>query len=263
MSVLGILTCEILELEFAHLLGAESGWTRVTVLEDAGSARLIAALESRGMECLRGIPHVKWFTREPGDGIEVLIRVLPVALHRTKRALRHGLIAAAREMAHHVDALLLGYGLCGNALERTDELLGGCGVPVFVPMDGDHPVDDCVGLLIGGRETYYAEQRSVPGTFFMTPGWTHHWRRVLLQECAGGKVEMARKMLGRYERSLLVLTPAMTESEMKRKVEPFNELFGLGVETRDGSMEILGSALNAAREHLKTAGGMVAGEGGT
>ncbi len=34
MAVLGVLTCEILELEFAHLLGTDSEVGRVTVLED-------------------------------------------------------------------------------------------------------------------------------------------------------------------------------------------------------------------------------------
>ena len=34
MAILGILTCEILELEFARLLAAEKEVSRITVLED-------------------------------------------------------------------------------------------------------------------------------------------------------------------------------------------------------------------------------------
>ena len=69
------------------------------------------------------------------------------------------------EFGPHVDALVLGYGLCGNALEKPEKLLSEAGVPVFIPMDEDHPVDDCIGLLIGGRECYYKEQCKVAGPF--------------------------------------------------------------------------------------------------
>jgi len=46
MRVLGILTCEILELEFAYLLRRDSDVARITVREDARSARLMEVLQS-------------------------------------------------------------------------------------------------------------------------------------------------------------------------------------------------------------------------
>ena len=49
MSVIGILTCEILELEFAHLLGSDPEIGRVTVIEDEYSETLIAQLENAGI----------------------------------------------------------------------------------------------------------------------------------------------------------------------------------------------------------------------
>jgi hypothetical protein len=44
MSVLGILTCEILELEFAHLLRVDKQLARITVLAHERSAWLLRAL---------------------------------------------------------------------------------------------------------------------------------------------------------------------------------------------------------------------------
>lgn len=41
MAVIGILTCEILEFEFAHLLKTDPDVARLTVLKDAHSVRLI------------------------------------------------------------------------------------------------------------------------------------------------------------------------------------------------------------------------------
>ncbi len=107
--------------------------------------------------------------------LEVIVRVMKVGLHSIIKDLQHEVILAATEMAPYVDAILLGYGLCGNALKDHDDLLSDSPVPVFLPMDGDHPVDDCVGLIIGGRENYYAEQCKVAGTMFINSGFLRHW----------------------------------------------------------------------------------------
>jgi hypothetical protein len=249
MGVIGIITCEILELEFVYILATDPEVFRVTVLEDARSARLIEALESRGLRNLRRIPHITSFDPEPSGHLEVVVRVLELALHRTKKILRRALIDAARELAPHAAALFLGYGLCGNALENPKELLD-VKVPVFIPLDDGHPVDDCIGLLLGGRDCYYAEQLKVPGTFFMTPGWTCHWRRIW-GSSRGAADKTLKRMFARYERSLLVKTPIMSEDDMQRNVEEFNQLLGLRVETRQGTIDMLSEAWQSAKAFLK------------
>lgn len=252
MGVLGILTCEILELEFAHLLASDSELAQITVLEDERSIRLMETLGSQGIQNLRGITDLKKFTPHSDSHLEVLVRVLELALHLRKKTLQEGLLEAALEISPHVDALFLGYGLCGNAIERPDELLAEVNVPIFIPMDTDHPVDDCVGLLIGGRESYYAEQCNVAGTFFMTPGWTYHWRRMFEQEFGNLSLEMAKRMLAHYERSLLILTPLMPEDQMKQNAEEFNKMFGLRAEARAGTLDILDRTWRAAKESLNS-----------
>ena len=49
MPALGILTCEILELEFAHLLISDPEISRVTVVEEDYSQALTALLEESGL----------------------------------------------------------------------------------------------------------------------------------------------------------------------------------------------------------------------
>ena len=148
MGVLGILTCEILELEFAYLLNSDTDIDRITVLENSRSVRMLDALESVGSANLNRISGFESFAPDPENRMEVLVHVLELGLHNRKKLLQDGLVEAAREMGSRVDALLLGYGLCGNAFEKPDELLSDAGVPIFIPMYEDHPVDDCVGLLI-------------------------------------------------------------------------------------------------------------------
>ena len=253
MTVLGILTCEILELEFAHLLIADPEVGRVTVVEDEYSHTLTARLEEAGLRPRR-IKLSESFKRSEGQGLEVLIRVLELGLHNRKRFLQEGLAAAGKEMGPRVDALLLGYGLCGNALADPAALLAEAGVPVFIPWDEDHPVDDCVGLVIGGRENYYEEQCRVAGTFFMIPGWTRHWQNIFRKETGGWSEELAKRLFtgSGYERSLLVPNGLLPEEEMRENIAEFNRMFGFRTEVRPGTMHLLQQAWAAVKNFLKS-----------
>lgn len=255
MGVIGILTCEILELEFAHLLSRDPAVKCATIVEDAHSTRLLEALDAAESPRVSRIAHVKGFspTFSEAGQVEVLVRVLEFALHRKRELLQQALIRAAHELQPYVDVLLLGYGLCGNALLRPLEVLD-VDIPVFQPLDNGHPVDDCVGLLLGGRECYYAEQQRVAGTFFMLPGWTHHWQAMFGPDfCADP--EMARRMLARYERALLVQTPVMSEEVMRRQITEFIRFFELRIETCQGTLRLLRDAWNSAKAQLAEKGG--------
>lgn len=251
MAVVGIITCAILELEFAHLLAMDSDIARVTVLEDARSLGLIEALASGGCRNLRRIPHVSSFQPEPAAPLEVLVRVLEIGLHRNRKRLQQTLKRAVREMAGHIDAVLLGYGLCGNALENPRELLD-IDKPIFVPMDNGHPVDDCVGLLIGGRERYVAEQCKVPGTVFVIPGFANHVHEIVREDPQDTEHRGLKRMYDRYERSLLVVTSIMQEEEMRRNMAEFTTLLGLYSQTCQGTLTLLDTAWQAVRGYLKT-----------
>jgi hypothetical protein len=251
VPVIGILTCEILELEFAHLLRSDPEIRKITVVEDDYSAELIQLLEQAGRPIER-IERSGNFVRSEPQGLEVLIRVLELGLHNRKRLLQEGLAAAGREMGPHIDIILLGYGLCGNALVDPVALLAEAGVPVIIPMDADHPVDDCVGLIIGGREAYYEEQCRVAGTFFMIPGWTRHWKHIFRKEHGGWSEELARRLFtgSGYERSLLVPNGLLSEEEMGENIAEFNRMFGFRTEVQQGSLELLRRSWAAAKLSL-------------
>ncbi|KPK24054.1 MAG: hypothetical protein AMK69_16680 [Nitrospira bacterium SG8_3] len=250
MAVLGVLTCEILELEFAHLLATDPEVARVSVLEDSRSAHLIEALASEDANSLRRLSELTAFNPDPELKLEVLVRVLELALHNRKKTLQEGLVEAACEMSPRVDALLLGYGLCGNALESPEDLLSEAGVPIFIPMDQGHPVDDCVGLIMGGRECYYGELCNVAGTFFMIPGWSVHWKRMFEQDFGRLSIDMAKRLFKHYERSLLISTPIMSEDRMSQNVREFNKLFGFREEACEGTLSILNDTWTKAKALL-------------
>jgi hypothetical protein len=252
MAVLGVITCEILELEFAYVLARDPDICHLTILENAYALGMIEALEAQDVSPRR-IPILRGFSPAQPDRLEVLVRVLELALHFRKHTLQQGLVKAARDMGRYVDAIVLGYGLCGNALQKPEELLVDAGVPVFIPMDQDHPVDDCVGLLIGGRQCYYQEQCRVAGTFFMIPGWTRHWKELFQKEYGSFDVEFARRIFGmsNYERSLLIPNPTLSVTELRRNIEEFNQLFGFRTELKQGNLELLKKTWEKAKQYLQ------------
>lgn len=252
MAVIGIMTCEVLELEFATILGSDAEIGRVSVLENRQSSQLIELLEAQPIHNLQRLPHVHAFQPEPNEALEVLILVLELGLHRNRKVLRDALTKAAHELRPHVNALLLGYGLCGNALEDPRAVLD-VDVPVFLPMDHDHPVDDCVALCLGGRDCYYAEQRKIPGTFFLTPGWSKHWQRMLDPRSGEMAQPGLKRLLSGYERALLVQTSALTDVEMLRRGEEFSRKTGLRLEVRQGTMALLTAAWTAAKNFVESA----------
>ncbi len=251
MPVLGLITCQVLEMEFAHVLARDPAIANITVLRNHFSDGFSQALHEKSGSAAKSILYAGEFAPGDSDRIEVLVKILEVGLHRVIETLRNGVVDAGREIAPYVDSIMLGYGLCGNALEKPAEMLSGAGVPVMVPMDGDHPVDDCIGLLIGGRENYYGEQCRCAGTMFMTAGWARHWKDIMLKTQRGElDPAMGKRMMANYERVLALSTPVMSEEQMAPMVKEFSDVYGLRIEAREGTLDILETTWRTAKSIL-------------
>lgn len=250
MPSVGIITCEILELEWAEILTRDHDIRGLTVLHSSSCHGFIEAIETKTGARPKSIVHVSEFLSLAEEALDVLIQVLEVGLHTVIKDLKHAVTEATFQMGPHVDVVLLGYGLCGNALNNLEEIMSGAAAPVFIPMDEDHPVDDCLGLIIGGRERYYEAQCQVAGTMFMNSGFSRHWKQMLQRLC-GGKFDavMSKRLLANYERSLLLPTIALSQEEMTSNIREFNEMFGLRMEVQPGSLKMLEMAWSRAKEY--------------
>lgn len=248
MAVIGIITCEILELEFTKLLSEDPEIRRITILEDECSARLVELLGGKNLSNLRLIPHPHAFSPEPDMPLEVLVRVLQLGLHRSGKLLISAITETIHSMQSKVDVLLLGYGRCGGSLDDLQGLLD-TNLPLFQPMDDTSPVHDCVALSLGGGERYYNEQRKTAGTYYLTPGWSQHWRSMLDSHSGTSCQPGFERLLSDYERALLVQTPAISSDELHRQGVEFAEKAGLRVETQNGTI----APILVAWESAKTA----------
>jgi len=251
MARIGIITCQILELEFAHVLNTDTEVSDVFVVDNEFSEGLLSELKGHYEKSVHRVGSPKEFGETPGDGHQVLIRVMEVGLHSVIKTLQRHVVSGVKEMARHVEMVLLGYGLCGNALDPAENLFSEVGVPVILPMDEGHPVDDCVGLIIGGREKYYARQCECAGTMFMNAGFSRHWRKLLEsgvpEELHPKRDKILKRMMRDYERSLLLPTEVLGEAEMMSNIEAFNANFGLRTESTPGTLALLEKAWREAK----------------
>jgi hypothetical protein len=228
VCLLVVITCQILELEFVHLLAKASDLSVISVVEDEFSHELVTRLKEARPGGVRTIAHLNEFRPARSGEPEVLLCVREVGLRSIIKRLQDEIVATASMMGPRVDAILLGYGLCGNALNNPQQILSDAGVAISVPMDEEHPADDCAGLIIGGRDAYYAEQCKCVGSMFMNAAFSRHWKRIL-RRGHNGRIDpnIVKRLMANYERSLLLPTEVLPESEMASNVEEFNECDGL------------------------------------
>ncbi len=256
MTVLGILSCQILELEIASLVAQDRELTRITVIDDRRAQHLIEAIEAKGMHSVYRIPHISAFVPEC-SGDEVLIRVLELGLHRSRENLRATLEKESRAMDHYIDSLLLGYGQCGGALAAPEKVLD-VGCPLFYPGKQECSVADCVALSLGADEEYYMEQLKEAGTYFLTPGWCHHWQEMLgpQDDCGNPRrsSQLCRRMLRGYSRLLVVCTPVMELDDMRIEARELAELAGLRIEEREGDLRLLEQSYRQAKQGMASPG---------
>jgi hypothetical protein len=105
--------------------------------------------------------------------------VLEFGLHTNPEKLRQALQKAIDSSAPDITTVILGYGLCSQAvvgLSSPDRTL-------VVPR-----VDDCIALFLGSVEEYNLQHKNTPGTLYMTKGWIE----------AGSPLDERGDMIKRY-----------------------------------------------------------------
>ncbi len=253
MPTLGVLACEILELEIAYLLKNDKTISNIFVLNNDAGKGFIKALEKNNSYHFTLVEYFDKFYPSQKGTLNILVHILELGLHSSKSKLQQALVTESHKIGQPADALFLGYGLCGNALDDPATLLSHIDIPFFLPQDKDHTVDDCVGLFIGGRDSYYEEQLNEAGTFFMTPGWTNHWKAIFEKEFGKNmSIKMAKRIFKHYKRTLLVTNSVMKEHQMETNIHEFNSLFQCYSDISQGSMDMLNDTWQAAKTQALT-----------
>jgi hypothetical protein len=88
--------------------------------------------------------------------------VLDFGLHTNPKSLKKALQKAINSSAPDIETILLGYGLCSQAVVG----LRSGSRTLIIPR-----VDDCISIFLGSAAEYQKQCRSVPGTYYLTKGW--------------------------------------------------------------------------------------------
>ena len=111
---------------------------------------------------------------------KVQTQILDFGLHLRPDGLRRSLQDAIDASAATADTLILGYGMCSQAVIG----LYSNSCTLVVPR-----VDDCIAIFLGSRAAYQQQASHEPGTYYLTKGWI---------EVGDSPFEEYKKLVERY-----------------------------------------------------------------
>ncbi|OPY31941.1 MAG: hypothetical protein A4E32_01549 [Methanomassiliicoccales archaeon PtaU1.Bin124] len=178
-KALGMVGCHLLEDEMVHVLDHDKD-ARVIFLVSNGVSDTIEH-KLRSLQPERDLHLVS--EENVADLIidqegTVILWQKPIELHLLPQELRDDVVSSLRLIEPLCGAIMVFYGLCGNAFRNFETVVQCVHVPVCSLTDHrGEMVDDCIGTAMGGTEEYLHLLRSHPGSFYLTPMWASNWRR--------------------------------------------------------------------------------------
>lgn len=162
---------------------------------------------------------------------------LEQGLHRYPNVLTEKLQEAIAASERY-NTILLGYGLCSRAV------IGLQAAPhqkLIIPR-----IDDCIGISMGSRKSYYQEFAAHPGTYYFTQGWVEAaedpmkmYYEILEKYDEETAEWTTQDYLKHYERTVFIRNSESGEEEAKAYARKFADFFKLSYAEMDGSLEYL------------------------
>lgn len=173
------------------------------------------------------------------------LKEMPWRLHIEPENLLIEVRKQIEDLQGSVDSIVLGYGRC-QCLDRLENKYT---VPVFRPQ-----AEDCIGVLLG-QKRYEKEIEEIPGTWFLSPGWTRMGIDFVFHELQLNRVdhkkidplELAHRMLAGFSRALYIDIPCCDETnDLRPKAQKISDDLGLRLEETTGSLSLLETLIRQA-----------------
>jgi hypothetical protein len=163
--------------------------------------------------------------------------VLDFGLHVNPDKLRRTLQEAIDAVSERFDTIILGYGLCSQAVIG----LRAAHSTLVVPR-----VDDCISIFLGSHVAYRQQSRSEPGTYYLTKGWIEvgdspfsEYDRMVERYGPARAERMIRLMLANYKRLALINTGQYELEKYREYARSTAARFGLRYEEIEGSTALV------------------------
>ena len=181
-----------------------------------------------------------------GDGDFVLREYLDYNYHNEPNKLREAIVEKVNGLEGTMDAVLLGYGVCGSLTDIVNELR----VPTVT-----FKADDCIAVYLT-QEVYERERKKVPLTYYSTPYFSDmdmEWQENDWEKKMGMEMDtddfkkMFSRMFDGYSRSIYIHTMGDREC-FEKKAKQFADELSLSYETRDGTLSVMQDAIRQVKE---------------
>jgi len=163
--------------------------------------------------------------------------VLDFGLHLRPKSLKDALQTAIDEAAAEYDTIILGYGLCSMAVVG----LTANNCTIVIPR-----VDDCIACFLGSQDAYMAQQKSEPGTYYLTKGWIEvsdtlldEYNRMVDKYGEKTADRLMGIMLKNYKRLVYIDTGVTKQEKYRNYARKVAEQFNLRFEEMSGSNELI------------------------
>ena len=163
--------------------------------------------------------------------------VLDFGLHTNPKSLKRALQNAIDSSPTDIETILLGYGLCSQAVVG----LRSGSRTLVIPR-----VDDCIAIFLGSAVEYQRQYRSVPGTYYLTKGWiefgdTPFSEYDILLKRYGEQIaqRIINQILKNYTRLAFISTGNNQLDHYREHARSVAERFGLCYEEIQGSDVII------------------------
>ncbi len=187
--------------------------------------------------------------------IEEMLPILPAAmthqsldsgLHINPGALNKALQEAIDSTDSSIDTIILGYGLCSQAViglktgKRT----------IIIPK-----VDDCIAIFLGSNAAYRKQSSGEPGTYYLTKSWIEaecgpfSEYDILVEQYGKKKADwLMSKILNNYTRLVYINSGDGENSRFREYSKETAQRFGLRFEEIKGSLSLIEKAVRSPRE---------------
>ena len=260
---MGIVGCPILEDEIVYLLSRDKVLVDIFVVEDEHSQNLLRKLRPLRPD-VHTIKEAEVTELPDSEGRSALVWMKSFGLHEYPKDLGNEVVQAVKLIDSECSAILLMYGLCGNAFKDMDLLFKEVRSPVVILTDEKGQiVDDCIAAPLGGTDGYLQLLKHYAGVFYMTPAWAENWRDLInkMEFTRGtkeGDLEMLRTLfeMAGYNRVLRIDTGLGDREHFHERVREFSKEFNFKeVDLEPGfvSTKVVDDAYNKCLELLETA----------
>jgi hypothetical protein len=255
-KTLGIIGCQVFEDEIVHLLSNDDSIDHIGIVESPESKSLFDKLTKAGLGGKVMIrKEVSVEERPPGDGFNVIVRILPISLHQTPTALRAMVMSEIWKMEPSCGSVLVIYGLCGNAFKNIDNLTSGLRTSVVILKDcREKIVDDCVGAVLGGTEEYLNFLKTDKGGYPLNTMWASNFRHFMMEIQLLGETSEIEEVKFVFQcmnySKIIELDTGLGGEEYHSKIKGIASQFGFEVERVPCTLRVVDVSYQRAKEEL-------------